>query len=269
MFEEIEQNIFINRNFSFLVKKSEFKLFLKFITEDFSIAQKYLENLDKGEMPISKLPSYMQEYFALKNYSKKEIKLFKHFVLELEADLMYNPLNELQEGKNIRVDLFNLYEKYESLITPKVLVKKIDAELSDNFINCLNENYSFNSSKLAKHFVRYAENNKVSLWLYAITIGSQIDAEIKRLNNEGDVYSAYVLHAIGAGFVDITAEDLNKYLNSLNGKQLKRFSPGFEDWDISELCKIFSILKYPYEIGVSLTESFMILPETSTSGMMA
>lgn len=269
MFEEIEQNIFINRNFSFLVKKNEFTLFFKFLSGDFSCAQKYFENLETGDLPISKLPSYMQEYFALKNYSKKEIRLFKHFIQKVGTELKFNLLEDLPDNGNLRSDLFNAYKKYNDLIVPKILCKKTDAELAENSINCIGENYNLNSAKLARHYKRYAENNSIGLWLYMASLGNLLEEQIKKLNDEGDVYSAYILHAIGTGFADAVVEDLNLYLDLTTGKQLKRFSPGYEDWDVSERAKIFSILKYSYEIGLSLSESYAFQPEQSCTGLIA
>lgn len=269
MFEEIEQNIFINRNFSFLVKKNEFLLFFKFLFGDFSCAQKYFENLETGDMPISKLPSYMQEYFALKNYSKKEIRLFKHFLKEVGTELKFNLLEDFPEGENLRSDLYNTYKQYNDLIVPKILCKKIDAELTENSINCLMENYTLNSAKLARHYKRYAENNIISIWLYLISLGGLLEEQIKKLNDTGDVYAAYILHSIGTGFTGAVVEDLNLYLDLTTGKQLKHFSPGYGDWDISERSKIFSILKYPYEIGLRLSGTCTFLPEQSAAGLIA
>jgi hypothetical protein len=269
MFEEIEQNIFINRNFSFLVKKNEFILFFKFLSSDFSCAQKYFENLETGDMPISKLPSYMQEYFALKNYSKKEIRLFKHFLKKVGTELKFNLFEDFPESGSIRSDLFNTYKKYNDLIVPKILCKKMEAELSENSINCIGENYTLNSSWLARHYKRYSENNKIDLWLYLVSLGSQLEEQVKKLNDEEDVYAAYILHSIGTGFTEAVVEDLNLYMDLTTGKHLKRFSPGYEDWDIAERSKILNIIKFSYEIGLNLSETYAFQPEQSSAGLIA
>jgi hypothetical protein len=76
--------------------------------------------------------------------------------------------------------------------------------------------------------------------VYLVTIGPEIDDEVKHLAADGNVFEAYLLNGIGAGAAEMAANDLNLYINDNfgNGTAYKRLSPGYGDWPVSDQGKI-------------------------------
>jgi cobalamin-dependent methionine synthase I len=68
----------------------------------------------------------------------------------------------------------------------------------------------------------------------------------------------------------MVANDLNLYVNDFYGNKsiYRRLSPGYGDWPIADQEKIFAVLDPDKNIGVKLTDSHIMIPEKSTSGIM-
>ena len=106
------------------------------------------------------------------------------------------------------------------------------------------------------------------LVLGVVTIGSTLENKVSELFSQGEYPRAIALDAVGT----VAVEALSKYVRNLICQEVKdrnlhitrHFSPGYNDWDISQQKDIFKIIPAD-KIGVSLTESCMILPRKSLS----
>jgi hypothetical protein len=100
------------------------------------------------------------------------------------------------------------------------------------------------------------------------TIGAALEREVSRRSGAGDLLGAVVLDTVGSVAAEAAAEHIDKVIQELAaGEGLRtscRASPGYGDWDIREQAAIFSLLP-AQRIGVSLTESLMMVPRKSVS----
>ncbi len=113
------------------------------------------------------------------------------------------------------------------------------------------------------------------LALFAVTLGAPITAEITRLFAANDFAAAAMLDAAASEGADLAAEwvetsfrrrwkancSLSENMGTL------RFSPGYCGWHISGQKALFSLLK-PDDIGITLTDSCLMQPLKSVSGVI-
>jgi len=67
--------------------------------------------------------------------------------------------------------------------------------------------------------------------------------------------------------VDQFQSHLDKHYKSQNKALGLRFSPGYCDWPVTEQKKLFELLE-PHKAGVDLTESCLMRPRKSISGVI-
>jgi len=99
-------------------------------------------------------------------------------------------------------------------------------------------------------------------------MGSSLENKVSEFFTQGEFPRAIALDAVAT----VAIEALSKYVRNLICQEAKDrnlqitryFSPGYGDWDISQQKDIFKIIP-TNKIGVSLTESCMILPRKSLS----
>lgn len=108
----------------------------------------------------------------------------------------------------------------------------------------------------------------VRVALCICTIGPGIETRATRVTAEGDLLRGLVLDALGTDAVSTVSKASVAWTRGL-GRSLglwpsKRYAPGYKGWDVTAQ-KIFFDRLPALEIGVSLTESFMMVPRKSYS----
>jgi len=208
-----------------------------------------------------------------------DFETYKYFYKEVGASLKFNPLSQRNSGVHILETMYEFLKEYYKLINPKALYTQISFTSDEEGLKLSSPEIHFDSRKL-KIFTSHSSSaekeispkdfKKNKIVVYLVTIGPGIDDKVKHLAADGNVFEAYLLNGIGAGAAEMAANDLNLYINDNfgNGAPYKRFSPGYGDWPVSDQGKIFRLLNPEKNIGVKLTESCIMLPEKSTSGIM-
>ena len=106
------------------------------------------------------------------------------------------------------------------------------------------------------------------LVLGVVTIGSSLGNKVSEFFTQGEYPRAIALDAVGTVAVESLSRDIRNLVCQEAKKQYfkttRYFSPGYGDWDISQQKDIFKVIP-TNKIGVSLTESCMILPRKSLS----
>lgn len=105
--------------------------------------------------------------------------------------------------------------------------------------------------------------------LQVVTTGGRAVEEGRTLAEQGRVHDQFLLHGLGAELTEVLAGYCQARLPKLPGwRKVARYSPGYPVWpDLSEQQKIFTLLR-PERIGVTLTETFQMVPEYSTSAIV-
>ena len=211
----------------------------------------------------------------------KDFETYRYFYKEIGASLKFNPLSRSDAGRHVLEKLLSFLEDYIEIITPKAVYKIIHTLPDPGGLIVEGTDIVFENTKF-KIFNSHSslkESKEISTkellnWdaaVYVVTIGSGIDDEVKLMMQRGEMFDAYLLNGIGAGAAEMAANDLNRYMNDGNTGEkyeYKRLSPGYGDWHVSDQTKIFRLLEPEKHIGVKLTDSHIMIPEKSTSGIM-
>ena len=113
------------------------------------------------------------------------------------------------------------------------------------------------------------------LALFAVTIGEPTSEALRRCFDAQDFALAYALDAIASVAADDAADVAERrYADSLRvagwdapDGDVLRYSPGYCGWDVTGQRRLFAYLQ-PEAIGITLTDSCLMQPLKSVSGVM-
>ena len=107
---------------------------------------------------------------------------------------------------------------------------------------------------------------------YIITIGDKLEKKVTDLASTSMLYS-YSLDRLGNYVLRQTRRYFENFILREKRFTVSSFTPGdMASWKIEELATIFRLLgaaDIEKEMGVTLTESFLMIPQKSTCGVMA
>jgi len=157
----------------------------------------------------------------------------------------------------------NYIKKANELGKPKAMYKQVFIDkIEDEKVKI--ENQEFKSKIMSVNL-----NDVHKVILYIVTCGKELNDWAKK--NEGDMLENYWLSMIQEEALrqalDVILEEIDN--NYLPGSS-SRMNPGsLIDWSITEQKKLFKLLGNPKkEIGVKLTDSSLMIPQKSVSGMV-
>lgn len=143
--------------------------------------------------------------------------------------------------------VFKAKNKLSSLLQPNAVFKILDYEATN------------------KHPI-FKDAKKVALCICTIGIG--LEEASSKLIEKNKILDGFILDTLGSEAAEDVARQTDKYIAE-KAKEMglwpsKRFSPGYSIWDIQEQAYLFKILPAE-DIGVRLTDSFMMVPRKSVS----
>lgn len=108
--------------------------------------------------------------------------------------------------------------------------------------------------------------------VFVCTSGKAYQLLHDRFTAEGDMVRVFVADAIGSVIAERTADRMQakvaEYISSCGYKNTNRFSPGYCGWHVSEQSRLFSLFPQAAPCGVSLTDSCLMVPIKSVSGVI-
>ncbi len=163
--------------------------------------------------------------------------------------------------------VIHLKEKTSRLIKPRVHFKKHKIQKISPGVVQLESDQRLKSPKLSRTM-----RGSQEIVCFVGTIGKAIEKEINKLMKQKRLSEAYVLDAMGSVMVENLVEQfqsrLRKHYKAKNQAVGLPFSPGYCDWPVTEQKKLFQLIE-PQQIGVELTESCLMKPRKSISGVVA
>ena len=109
------------------------------------------------------------------------------------------------------------------------------------------------------------------LALFSATCGDKIEKYSKQLMKQGQALEGLITDLIGSTITEAIVDYLHDHIKNIafmKGIEVSnRYSPGYCNWNVSDQHKLFSLLKN-YTCGISLTESSLMLPVKSVSGII-
>lgn len=120
--------------------------------------------------------------------------------------------------------------------------------------------------------ITHAMKNADCYALFTATIGRGFDEYCRRYKEADDMVETLIIDALGSVLAESVVEVLVKTLsNEAENKGLhisNNYSPGYCDWKLSDQKKLFSLLPGD-QTGITLTDSCLMLPVKSVSGIIA
>lgn len=105
----------------------------------------------------------------------------------------------------------------------------------------------------------------------AVTIGPLLEDQVEDLFSQGHYQSALLLDAAGSAAVEATADQTDMMIAAKMNKSgfhtIRRFSPGYGDWDLSVQQELLP-LTGGHEIGIAVTSSSMLTPRKSITALI-
>lgn len=299
IFNLVEDTLRVSDRFNYRVYPGDYITLTKEVIKNknlFAELESIEKDLASGVKDDDKKRDILRHAKKLKNYEHinpdedsdrylsdilKDYETYRYFYKEIGASLKFNPLSKSDAGYHIVEKILSFLEVYAELINPKALFRLSEVIPNDQGLLVQGTDIQFLNKKL-KIFTSHSNtsgNREISpdelkdknIVVYVVTIGPGIDDQVKKLMKKGEMFDAYILNGIGAGAAEMVANDLNRYMNDVNqmkNYEYKRLSPGYGEWNVSDQTKIFKLLNPEKYIGVRLTESYIMLPEKSTSGIM-
>ena len=102
------------------------------------------------------------------------------------------------------------------------------------------------------------------------TLGAGVDALQRRLSAVSGS-DALIVQAIGAAFMERWMDETESRIQAelAPGESLvARYSPGYGDWPLDVQRELLALLDTPRAIGVSLTDSLLMVPSKSVSAVI-
>lgn len=108
--------------------------------------------------------------------------------------------------------------------------------------------------------------------LFVVTAGIEFQNFQNEIHEKGDIFMEYILDSIGSEIAEATVRYICGIIKNMADKFMWGtsfpYSPGYCGWRLSDQNIIFSLLP-PKPCDIDLTESFLMYPIKSVSGILA
>lgn len=155
-------------------------------------------------------------------------------------------------------------EKLCASVTPRTLSRRFKCRVGEDGVTF--GGYFFKSKKLSSHLSGCEE-----IFLTAVTLGAEADNLLRRASIT-DMGGAAVMQAVSAALTESVFNALCESLEKeLAGQSLflkPGFSPGYSDFNIKYQREIFELLDCSRRIGLSLSDSYMMVPTKSITSIV-
>ena len=126
--------------------------------------------------------------------------------------------------------------------------------------------FKIDGNKIGKHL-----ENCTKVIIMSATVGEDIEEAVTKHFSEGRYAYSTLLDSAATTAVEQIADSMEKYLKPMLARQglaMKwRFSPGYGDWPIQQQTEILQLAGGSH-IGISLTESLMLMPRKSITAII-
>ncbi len=179
----------------------------------------------------------------------------------------------------------------EGALRPRARLLGTRAEFGPDGVRLPDLDLSLPSRSLARFFLAPARANEEEEFdaaggepvlegpgrvaLFAATIGPGMEERARAAFGRGEPFAGTVFDALGSTFAEGAARAVGKAAAELGllGQPapdlvVRRYHSGYGDWDLSQQAEIFRLLE-PGKIGMTLTSSFLMVPEKSVAGLAA
>ena len=187
------------------------------------------------------------------------------------------PLSEIYEAMGyadavpdeaVEKEVRGVLERVEAVTSPRFCFFISGGELDESKDSLSVGDTCFSIGKIITRQLRGSE----SFAFFAATAGTGFERFQHTLQQEGDMVKVYIADAIGSVIAEKTADcmeiALDEYIRDRGWRHTNRFSPGYCGWHVSEQKKLFPLFPSAEPCGIRLTDSSLMLPIKSVSGVI-
>jgi 5-methyltetrahydrofolate--homocysteine methyltransferase len=125
---------------------------------------------------------------------------------------------------------------------------------------------------LSHYFASVESDRMDTVALQVVTVGEEASTRFEELQSADDYTEGYFTHGLAVQTAEATAEYMHRHIRRelrLDKNQGKRYSWGYPAIpDLDDHAKVFKLLPAEKEIGISLTDSYQLVPEQSTAAII-
>jgi len=172
-------------------------------------------------------------------------------------------------GEDVKSEVAEILREIENFLEPELCFYLGKGELNTEENTLFTNGRTLNVGKIITRQLRGS-----SLFVFFIcTAGTAFQDYQERLKAEGDMVKEFTANAIGSVLAEKTADAMERELESFLSYDLglhhtNRFSPGYCGWHVREQKLLFSTFPIEEPCGVKLTDSCLMLPIKSVSGVI-
>ncbi len=153
------------------------------------------------------------------------------------------------------------YTELLKVVNPKYIYKEYDFTRTENGI--VIDGIEFKSEKLLKCL----QSSKTVI-MFAATLGQGADSLVRKLSVTDSAMTA-IVHSVGASMVENLCDKACEELKiQIKGQHRPRFSPGYGGLDLSSQVDFFKLLPVNKQLGVELSDSFMMTPTKTVTAFI-
>ncbi|MDE6659523.1 MAG: Vitamin B12 dependent methionine synthase activation subunit [Eubacterium sp.] len=142
-------------------------------------------------------------------------------------------------------------------VKPKSIYRIFDCKVTEDAL--IIENFEFKSKRLAENLKGCS---KVAV--LGATVGTEGDRLLRQYSSESAKLT--ILQAVLASKIEEICDTAQENIETENKvKTRQRYSPGYFDLDISEQKKIFNLLDITKRCGITLTDTYQMIPTKSVT----
>ncbi len=153
-------------------------------------------------------------------------------------------------------EVFRVYEAIMREIEPRYAVTRVKISISEGEVDL-----GFCKTKSAQLEKRLDDCHEA--FLLVVTLGGAVDRLIGRLMKTSKA-EAFIFDAVASAITEAAVEVANKEV-CLGLDTTLRFSPGYSDFPIECQAPLLDYIGAPTYLGVTLTDSFLMLPQKTVS----
>ena len=168
--------------------------------------------------------------------------------------------NNLPE-ENILELIDKVYAEIAGICKPQYLYEVYEGHTCDT-VSIEIQNQKFRTGKIITHYLKGMEKCCV----FATTAGREYEAYKQQLREKGEMLEEFIADALGSVIAEACVSKLVGELAE-NYNCTYPYSPGYCNWKLTEQVLLFSLLP-DTPCGITLTESCLMLPIKSTSGIV-
>ena len=161
-----------------------------------------------------------------------------------------------------------LLQQLKTILRPRFLCFQIDGALDVANEQLLIDHESFAIGKVISRQLRHSE----SFLFFVAKAGTEFEEWQHTPEIKNDLLKSYITDSLGSLIAEKTADvmelEVAKCIEEKGWKHTNRYSPGYCGWHVSEQHKLFSLFPEPYPCGIHLTDSSLMIPIKSVSGVI-